>query len=121
MGSQSRDLNGRAVLQNGTLPILPKKGSDPFNYPTPLIILNSTPQARHSRPDISVVSFLGNIETEHLEMALNHKGALIDLLNEYNKSKGSLQRFNLEREILPANVALEHIRNSIAAELNSRI
>jgi len=25
MGSQSRDLNGRVVLQNGTLPILPKK------------------------------------------------------------------------------------------------
>jgi len=28
MGSQSRDLNGRAVLQNGTLPILPKKVFD---------------------------------------------------------------------------------------------
>jgi len=32
MGSQSRDLNGRAVLQNGTLPILPKKVSDTFNF-----------------------------------------------------------------------------------------
>jgi hypothetical protein len=32
MGSQSRDLNGRAVLHNGTLPILPKKGSDSFDF-----------------------------------------------------------------------------------------
>jgi hypothetical protein len=28
MDSQSRDLNGRAVLQNGTLPILPEKVSE---------------------------------------------------------------------------------------------